>query len=118
MAALELVRACGPGAAVATIWKKPPSSREFCDGGDLGRDPLVVDERAIEARRLAAGEHLGDEIQFGVAVREQRRRVPGEVEPRQLDAILEHAAAPRAAGGRRGDLDRRRLASPGIDQPK
>ena len=64
--------------------------------GHFGGEPLLEDERAIEARRLAAGEHFGDEIELGVAGREQRRRVPGEVEPRQLDAILQHQA--RLAG--------------------
>ena len=60
--------------------------------GHFGGEPLLEHQRAIEARGLAAGEHFGDQIELGVAGREQRRRVPGDVEPRQLDAILEHQA--------------------------
>ena len=41
--------------------------------GDLGREPLLEHERAIQARGLSARQHLGDQIELGIAGREQRR---------------------------------------------
>ena len=63
---------------------------------DLGRDALLVDQAAIQPRRLSAGQHLGHQIQLGVVFGEERRRMPREVEPRQLDAVFENEA--RLAG--------------------
>ena len=68
----------------------------------VGRDPLFEDQPAIQARRLAVGEQVGRQIELGVAFGEHRRRQPGEVETRQLDAILEqepHVAAAATAVG-------------------
>ena len=81
-----------PGAAVAVICRKPPISREFWPAADVGRDALLEHQPAVETRRLAVGEQIGGQIEIGVAGGEHRRREPGHVEPRQLDAILEHDA--------------------------
>ena len=89
--------------------EKAPGLPRILRRGDLGGETLLEYERAIEARRLAAGEHFGDEIELRVAGREQRRRVPGEVEPRQLDAILQHHARLAGANVRRRAREGRRL---------
>ena len=59
-------------------------------GHDVGRDLLVVDERAIEARRLAVRDQVGGEIELGIVSGKHRWRMPREIQARQLDAILEH----------------------------
>ena len=80
-------------------WKKLDDSREFWNAATSVAMRLV-DERAIEPRRLAVRQQVGHEIQLGVARREHRRRVPREVDARQLDAILEQQArSPVSAAG-------------------
>ena len=83
---------------------------------DVERDASVVDERAIEARRLPVGEQIREQVRLGVAVGEHRRRVPRHVDARQLDAILEHE--PDLARQRRGGLDRLAASVAGGISPK
>ena len=58
----------------------------------------------VEAARLAAAQHVRRQVQVGVAGREQRRRVPGEAQARQLHAVgqrdLDVARRARGVGRR------------------
>ncbi len=83
---------------------------------DVGRHPLVEHQPAIEARRLAVGEQVGRQIEIRVALREHRRREPRQVQPRQLDAILE--LDPDVAGQRRRRRATGSTRSPASISPK
>ena len=88
--------------------EEPADLPRVLRGGNLGGDPLIVDERPIESRRLAARQELGDQIHLGIAGREETLGVPGQVQPRQLDPVLEQQ--PHFARGRFGSrrIHRRR----------
>ena len=79
-------------------------SRASSDSAETSSgDPLVVDERPVEPRRLAVGQQVAEQVHLGIAGGEHRRRMPRHVEARQLDAILEHAAAARETARRGRD---------------
>ena len=64
---------------------------------DLSGHAPRVDERVVQARVLPVRQHVGNQIQFGVARREHRRRVPRQIQARQFDAIFvqqAHRAVP------------------------
>ena len=82
-----------PGAAVATTWKKPPISREFWNAAISVAIRRVVDQRAIQPRRLAAREHVAHEIELRIAGREHRGRMP------RRDTAAAARRDPREAGG-------------------
>src|SRR5262249_10879052 len=56
------------------------------------RDLQLVDQAPVEPRVLAAGQDLRDDVELAVAWREVRRRQPGQVEARELDAVLDRLA--------------------------
>ena len=56
---------------------------------------LLVNEAAIQAAVLAFAERRGDEVHLRVAVRKERRRVPGHGQLGKLDVVPQgHAACP------------------------
>ena len=75
-----------PGRASAWISKIDVERARRLAGVDVLRELLVVDERLVEAARLAAAEDLRRDVELRVARRERRRREPREVDARQLDA--------------------------------
>ena len=76
--------------------------------GNLGRHPFLVDQRAIEARGLSARQHFRDQIELRIVFGEQRRRVPADVQPRQLDSIFEQQTTLDGDAERRCRTDHRR----------
>ena len=54
---------------------------------DVLRDLHVVDEPLYTGEFLAARQHVGDDVERGIAGLEMTRREPGQEQPRQLDAI-------------------------------
>ena len=71
--------------------------------GHVGGDPALVDERLVETRRLAVGEHVRRHIQLRVVLRKHRRRVPAQIDARQLDAIFEQQVGAVGQCCRRAD---------------
>ncbi len=56
-------------------------------GEDVLGDAPLEHQRAIEPARLAAPQNVRRQVEVGVARCEQRRRVPGQPQPRQLHAV-------------------------------
>ena len=85
--------------------------------GDVGGNPPLVHERAIQARGLARGEHVGQQVEFGIAVGVHRRAQPAEVQPRKLDPVFDHAAR-RNGTRRRGGHGGGRLAGGNLSEAR
>ena len=76
-----------PGRGVATIWKVRRQIHRLLERRDVLRDLQVVDEPLVQPRVLAAGQHVGDDVERRVARLEVPRRQPGQRQARQLHAI-------------------------------
>ena len=57
-------------------------------GRDIGGNPLIEHQAAIQPGGFAVGEHVGGEIEIGVILTEHRDAVPRQIETRQLDSIF------------------------------
>jgi hypothetical protein len=69
---------------------------------DVGGHAPFVHQVLVEPRGLAMRQHIGAEIEIGVTGREHGRRVPAQIEPRQLDAIVEQQRRVRPYRGAGG----------------
>ena len=102
-----------PGAAVATSRKNPASSRELWYADTSSATRLFVDQRAVEPRRLAVGEQIGEQVHLGVTLGEHRRRIATPCTdaasprgPRARAALRGRASAAACDGRGRGPAGR------------
>jgi hypothetical protein len=61
-------------------------------GDDVGGELPVVDKGLVEPRRLAVRNQIRGEVEVRITVGKHCRRLPGKIQARKLDAILQHEA--------------------------
>ena len=66
---------------------------------DVLGDLALVDQGLVEARVLALGQDVAQQVELGVAGLVVAGGVPGQVQARQLDRVLGHGAALAVEGG-------------------